>query len=121
MTGAAFNLDGLRMTATVTAPGGAINAETVFEFTQDDGVAEARYAGGRVRIGRLVGFVRGARFEFRYAQVHDDGTLHGGRSACDLERAEDGRVRIVEHYEWDDGGAGVNVIEELRRDTDAKA
>ncbi len=108
-----FNLDGLRMNAPVTAPGGVINAETIFEFTQTGNITEARYAGGRVTVGHLVGVVSGDSLEFRYAQVHDDGSLHGGHSSCTLERADDGKVRIVERYTWAGGETGTNVIQEL--------
>jgi hypothetical protein len=41
-----ISLHGLRMNATQTAPGGGVNADTIFEFAQSDsGVVEARYAG----------------------------------------------------------------------------
>jgi len=109
----AFNLDRLRMNAPVTAPGGVVSADTTFEFSQTGNIAEARYAGGRVTLGRLVGIVTDDTLEFRYAQVHDDGSLHGGHSKCTLERTDDAKVRIVESYEWADGGTGVNIIQEL--------
>ncbi len=109
----AFNLDALRMNAPVTAEGGVVNADTVFEFTQTGDIAEARYAGGRVKLGRLVGIISGDCFEFRYAQVHDDGTLHAGHSNCTLERTDEGKIRIVERYQWAGGGAGTNIIQEL--------
>ena len=41
MSPEAFHLDGLRMNAPVTAPGGVINKDTIFEFTQTGPVAEA--------------------------------------------------------------------------------
>ena len=100
------------MIATQTAPGGAINRETVFKFTQSGDVVEASYAGGRITVGRLIGLVQDATLEFRYTQLHDDHTLHGGHSTCQLELKPDGGVRIIEHYQWADGGAGTNVIEE---------
>ena len=41
-----ISLHGLRMNATQTAPGGGVNADTIFEFAQSDsGIVEARYAG----------------------------------------------------------------------------
>ena len=108
-----FDLDGLRMNAVETAPNGAINADTIFRFEQTGARVHAEYAGGRVELGHLVGLVRGATFAFRYCQLHDDGTLHGGQSNCELRRADDGRLQIIEHFEWDDG-PGTNVIQELR-------
>lgn len=100
------------MIATQTAPGGAINQETVFQFSQSGDVVEARYAGGRVTIGRLIGVVTDSTLEFRYTQLHEDNSLHGGHSSCQLERQADDKLRIIEHYQWADGGSGTNIIEE---------
>ena len=74
-----FNLHGLRMHAIETDPQGAIGPDTVFEFTQNGTHAEARYAGGRVAAGYLIGTVSDGRFEFRYCQRHIDGELAGGQ------------------------------------------
>ncbi|MCP3920474.1 MAG: hypothetical protein GY711_33520 [bacterium] len=74
------------------------------------------YSGGRIVHGSLIGVRRGSRFEFRYLQLQDDGVLDGGVSQCEIERAPDGRVRIVEHFEWESReGSGRNVIEEVGR------
>jgi len=107
-----FNLDARRMIATQTAPGGVINRETRFTFSQNGQTVEARYAGGRVKLGQLVGRIDRDTFEFRYAQLHEDDTLHGGHSRCQLQREPNGKIRIVEHYEWANGQTGTNVIEE---------
>jgi len=116
--GEAFNLDGLRANAPVTADIGVINEETIFEFSQDGPIVEARYAGGRVKTGRLIGIIEGDTLEFRYAQVHTDCGLAGGHSRCELRRDERGRIEIVERFEWAPGGsagdgAGENIIREL--------
>ena len=111
---APFNLDGLRANAPVTAESGVINADTIFEFSQDGDLVEASYAGGQVRAGRLIGRVKGDTLEFRYCQAHDDGSLDGGRSNCELRRADDGKIEIVERFQWASReGEGVNIIREL--------
>jgi len=112
-----ISLDGLRMHATQTAPNGMINAETIFEFRQEGELVDATYAGGRVRRGHLVGMLRSGRLEFRFAQVDTQGAIDGGVSCCDIERTPDGRVRLVEHFEWgSQEGSGTNIIEELPRE-----
>lgn len=110
-----FDLDGLRMNATTTAENGVIGVDTIFRFAQAGGVATASYAGGGILAGHLIGLVRGAMLEFRYVQLERGNVLSGGHSRCQLERAPDGRVRILEHFEWASReGTGTNVIEELR-------
>jgi hypothetical protein len=110
---AEFDLDGCVMHASQTAPNGAINAQTIFRFSQSGNVARAAYSGGRVRFGELIGLVNGAKFEFRYCQVDDQDRLDGGVSQCQLERRDDGGIRIIEHFFWESRGeAGTNVIED---------
>lgn len=109
---APIQLDGLQMNAVQTAPSGVIDARTVFDFHQTEDRVHATYTGGRVERGYLVGLVREERFEFHYCQLHTDGSADGGHSQCELRRSAEGRVQIVEHFEWG-GGKGTNVIEEL--------
>jgi hypothetical protein len=94
-----FNLDGLKMNAPVTAPGGVINADTIFRFTQIGSHVEAHYAGGLVVSGRLIGLLKGDTLEFRYCQLHNDQSLAGGHSNCTLNR--------------DNGESGENIIAQL--------
>lgn len=112
--GEPLSLDGIKMRVASTAAAGEVNNETLFEFTQDGSVVSARYAGGSVRLGHLVGVRAGERLCFRYAQVDHSGRLDGGHSTCEIERSGDGRVRLIEHFEWDSReGSGTNVFEEV--------
>jgi hypothetical protein len=97
-----------------TGPGSVIDGRTLFEFAQTDHIVSARYAGGRVVLGVLVGILDAPGLTFRYAQVHDDGELHGGRSECELSSGPDGRLRLTERFTWDaERGSGVNVLEQV--------
>jgi len=109
-----WNLDGIRANASVTAPGGVVNHETIFVFRQEGRIVEAIYAGGQVLRGFLIGVIEGDRMRMQYCQLDIDGRFDGGQSTCDLERTDDGRIRIVEHFEWASReGNGTNVIEQL--------
>jgi hypothetical protein len=97
-----------------TAEGGDVNAETLFEFTQDGSVVSARYAGGKVRLGYLVGAMSTTELRFRYAQIDNSGRLDGGYSTCEIGRTAEGRVRLAEHFTWDSReGSGTNLYEEI--------
>lgn len=107
-------LDGVRMNVTQTAAVGVVNAETIFEFSQSGDMVEARYSGGGIVVGRLIGKRTTDQIEFRYIQLTDSGVLDSGQSRCDLEVMEDGRLRLIEHFKWASReGGGVNVFEEL--------
>lgn len=109
-----FNLDNLRMNAVETDRNGVIDARTVFRFHQTGAKVHAEYAGGEVERGFLVGLVEGARLTFRYCQLERGGALNGGASTCELQRDEQGRVQIVEHFEWESrSGGGRNVIRQM--------
>ena len=108
------SLDGVRMRVVSTAEGGEVNSDTVFEFAQDGSVVSARYAGGKVRLGYLVGTISGKVLDFRYAQVDNSGRLDGGHSTCEVGRNASGRIQVVEHFVWDSReGSGTNVFAEI--------
>ena len=109
-----LSLNGVRMRVVSTAEGGEVNTETLFEFAQDGSVVSARYAGGKVRLGYLVGTMSVEVLHFRYAQVDNAGRLDGGHSTCEIGRMANGRIRLVEHFVWDSReGSGTNVFEEV--------
>ncbi len=109
-----ISLHGIRMRVVSTAEGGEVNTETLFEFTQDGSVVSARYAGGGVLLGYLVGTISTKGFHFRYAQVDNSGRLDGGYSTCEIGRMADGRVQMAEHFKWDSReGSGTNIYEEI--------
>ncbi|MGH7525855.1 MAG: DUF6196 family protein [Gemmatimonadales bacterium] len=114
LRGSSTTLDGRRMRAVATASVGEVNADTLFAFAQEGSTVWARYAGGAVQLGYLVGTLRPGRLTFRYAQVDGLGEVHGGRSVCDVTVLADGRVRLLEHFHWESReGSGTNVLEEV--------
>lgn len=109
-----MNLDGLTMYVSSTASIGVVGAGTLLHFTQDGSRVLARYSGGSIRRGYLVGDIEGEKLRFRYTQVEGGGEIHGGSSRCDVETLPDGRTRIVEHFTWRTReGSGDNVFEEV--------
>jgi hypothetical protein len=113
MVDAPLHLGGVRAHAAVTAPGGVIDSDTIFEFVQSGDVVEAKYAGGKVVTGYLIGRQHGKQLEFRYCQTHTDGSLAGGHSHCSLRTNDQGKIEIVEEFEWATGGTGTNIIRQL--------
>jgi hypothetical protein len=110
----AANLDGVTMFVSSTAEGGVVDAMTRIVFRQRGARVVARYHGGRIRRGLLVGAVSGAVLTFRYLQVEVSGAIHGGRSTCDIALTSGGRIRIVERFTWTTrNGHGTNVFDEF--------
>ena len=110
-----MNLDGLTMTVSSTADIGVVGAGTLLHFTQKGDRVLARYSGGSIRRGYLVGEVADDSLRFRYTQLEASGEIHGGSSICDVVTLADGRTRIVEHFTWRTReGSGDNVFDQVK-------
>jgi hypothetical protein len=111
----AINLGGVVMCVSSTDDRGVVDAETRLYFTQKESRVFARYIGGSVRRGCLVGTLYGSELAFRYTQVEDSGQIHGGRSICEVQCSEQGGLRVVEHFTWATrSGSGTNIFEKIR-------
>lgn len=109
-----INLDGLTMLVSQTAADGVVGSDTRLYFSQRGDRVFARYFGGRVSRGWLVGRYAGDKLTFRYAQREDGNGIHGGTSVCEVRRLETGRAQIIEHFQWSTrAGSGVNVFAEV--------
>ena len=108
------NLNGRRMHVVSTDQIGEVGIDTIFEFEQNGNIVSARYAGGKIRIGYLVGIINRNNLEFRYAQANIEDHLDGGQSNCEIKIADDGKLQLIEHFQWSSReGSGTNVFEEL--------
>jgi hypothetical protein len=107
------SLDG-RVFAVADSGGGGATPDTTFRYAEDDVLVTATYEGGTIRRGFLVGTRTGALLDFRYAQLHTDGSTATGHCVTQLELLTDGRVRLNETWEWDSRpGSGQSVVDEL--------
>jgi hypothetical protein len=111
----AINLDGAVMYVSSTDDRGVVDAKTRLYFTQKGSRVFARYGGGSVTRGCLVGTLSGSELVFRYTQLEDSGQIHGGRSICELQRSAEASLRVIEHFTWSTrSGGGTNIFDEIR-------
>jgi hypothetical protein len=111
-----FCLDKVRMNVIKTAENGVVNHETIFLFSQENDVVSAEYAGGKIRLGFLVGKLTPEnQLTFSYCQMQTDGTLDNGVSTCELSKNENGKITLTEHFEWKSrpGEFGTNIFQEM--------
>jgi hypothetical protein len=111
-----ISLDGIKMNVIKTAENGVVNHETIFLFSQKEGIVSAEYQGGKISKGFLVGKLSTpAQLEFSYCQMQIDGKLDNGVSTCQLSKNENGKITLTEHFEWKSrpGEFGTNVFQEL--------
>jgi tRNA (Thr-GGU) A37 N-methylase len=109
------SLDGRAFASDGDVAGGDVGPATVFHYRETpDGLIEARYAGGAVRVGNLVGTRDGDELRFRYAQVRLDGSTATGRCTSLVTRLGDGRLAMEEDWAWEsEAGTGTSRVLEL--------
>jgi hypothetical protein len=111
----AINLDGVVMYVSSTDNGGVVDAKTRLFFAQKRSRVFARYGGGSVTRGCLVGTLSGSELVFRYTQLEVSGQIHGGRSSCEVQRTAQTGLRVIEHFTWSTrSGSGTNIFHEIR-------
>lgn len=110
-----ISLNNVKMNVIQTASNGVVNKDTVFRFKQEGDIVTSEYVGGRVIAGFLVGKIKNEELIFSYCQLQDDGTLDNGVSSCELGKSADGKIRLLEHFEWKSrpGEKGTNIFEEI--------
>ena len=107
------SLDGRIFRMAETAAEGEAGAATVFEYHEEGDLVWARYEGGAVRLGFLVGTRDGDRLEFRYSQLNASGETSSGRCSTTISVLPDGRLRLDEAWAWESKpGAGTSAAEE---------
>jgi hypothetical protein len=75
---AEVSLDGRVLGVAEMGEEGEASEATVFEYHEDSGIVWARYAGGDVRLGFLVGTHDGDEVDFRYCQPNKRGATANG-------------------------------------------
>ncbi|KUN03777.1 hypothetical protein AQI95_20175 [Streptomyces yokosukanensis] len=108
------SLDGLTFAPVADQAPGQVGTSTRFAYHEKNGEVWAEYAGGDVVRGHLVGTRQGDRLDFRYVQLRTDGTTACGHCASTVAELPDGRLRLVEAWEWESRtGSGTSVVEQV--------
>ena len=109
------SLDGRRFRVSEMDGAGEASEATEFEYREHGDLVWARYEGGAVRLGFLVGTRDGVRLEFRYSQLNTDGETSSGRCSTTISVLPDGRLRLDEDWAWESKpGAGRSAAVEVR-------
>ncbi len=109
-----FCLDGITMAPVATADVGEISDETLLKLERSGPLVTGRYRGGAIIEGYLIGFITGSDFRFRYIQTDKSGNLDAGMSNAIIEQLDDGRIRMIEHFQWATRPtSGTNIFEQV--------
>jgi catechol 2,3-dioxygenase-like lactoylglutathione lyase family enzyme len=112
-----MSLQGRRFSATRAGGDGlsaGVPAGTIFDYGQDSDLVWARYSGGDIRLGHLVGIRQGDALDARYAQLTVSGQTASGHCVSTLVPLPDGRLSLQKRWEPDgNGGTAENLLEEV--------
>ncbi|MEU6431212.1 hypothetical protein ABZ860_35405 [Microbispora sp. NPDC046973] len=90
------------------------DAPTEFAYEESGGVIWGHYTGDTVVHGRFVGTRDADRIELSYVHLLKTGERASGRSTSRIETAEDGRLRLVEEFQFEgDDATHVSVCAEV--------
>ncbi|WP_169984446.1 hypothetical protein [Microbispora sp. H10836] len=78
------------------------DAPTEFAYEESGGVIWGQYTGDTVVHGRFVGTRDADRIEISYVHLLKTGERASGRGASRIETAGDGRLRLVEEFQFED-------------------
>ncbi|MBS1795250.1 MAG: n-acetylglutamate synthase [Acidobacteria bacterium] len=94
---------------------GETSAATVFHYKQDGAILTAEYAGGKIRLGHLLGLVDDAgNIEMHYHQINERGEMMTGVCRSVPEILPNGKIRLHESWTWTSGdrSSGRSTLEE---------
>lgn len=108
------SLDGRRFQDVTNRRAGDVGANTTFEYHQDGELVWARYSGGSIVLGFLVGTRQADTLNFRYSHLTSAGETASGRCDSTITVLSDGRLECRERWQWESrAGVGTSIIREL--------
>jgi hypothetical protein len=94
---------------------GETSSETIFKYQQTGNILTCTYAGGRIKVGHLIGLLDDdGNIDIRYHQVNDKGELMTGICHSRPEVLANGKIRLHESWQWTSGdrSEGASMLEE---------
>lgn len=95
---------------------GEVNQETIFRYSQVNGIVSAEYSGGGILVGNLVAVVDEAgNLDMRYHHINESNEIMTGICRSKPELLTNGKLRMHEEWQWTckDYSKGQSIIEEI--------
>ncbi|GJQ61299.1 MAG: hypothetical protein SCALA702_03520 [Melioribacteraceae bacterium] len=111
-----LNINGKKFRGVSNTPNGEVSGDTIFVYSQDGDNISAKYCGGNIKIGHLLGKIEeSGKLNFNYHHISVNNELHAGKCHSTPEVLSDGRIRFYEEWKWysDDQSEGNSIIEEI--------
>ena len=92
------------------------SVETIFKYKQNGTILTAKYSGGQIAEGHLIGIVdQKGGIDMRYHQINIKGELMTGVCQSQPEIMANGKIRLYENWTWTSGNQtnGTSILEEI--------
>ncbi|HLF07062.1 MAG TPA: hypothetical protein VI893_07840 [Thermoplasmata archaeon] len=87
---------------------------TIVSFTQKGDLVFAEWSGGLVRTAQLVGVIQENHIRHAYMLINVANEIRAGAGTIEVESKSDGKLRLVESWDWTDPpGRGLCTMEEV--------
>jgi hypothetical protein len=94
---------------------GDFTSKTIFHYHQNYDVVWGTYKGGGVRFGTSIATLApDGSLDIRWQHVNNDGQIKTGKCWSVPELLPDGRIRLHESWQINDGPSGTSIAEEAR-------
>jgi hypothetical protein len=110
------NINNKRFKVINNTKNGETSNQTTFLYQQDENLITAKYEGGKILYGQLIGLLnKNGNINIRYQQVNKEGILMTGKCISKPEILSNGKIRLHESWEWTSGNKtkGFSVVEEI--------
>lgn len=118
---ATFNLNQKRFHPLSNSQLGTVNSNTIFDYTEYNGIVRATYHGGTILSGHILAQWQGdSCLKMLYHCLTIDQELKAGQATARLSRTKDGLIHMDLEWEWlgDNKGTGVSHYIEISRKAD---
>jgi len=95
---------------------GEVTELTQFNYRQEDHILSAKYAGGQILSGQMLGFVdANGTLRFNYHHINISGQLRSGYCESVPEILKSGAILLRESWQWMDGNRerGESIVVEV--------
>jgi hypothetical protein len=93
------------------AGNGAVNSETVFEYSQNGNLVTADYYGGTIKYGKIIAILKDNQLDMLYQCITTDNKLKAGKAMAEISIAENEKIKLRLNWKWLDRNEGTGISE----------
>jgi hypothetical protein len=95
-----FNLNNKKFALIQNSENGEVNADTVFEYRQDNNLVTADYYGGTIKYGKIIAELQHDKLNMLYQCLTTDNELKAGRAVAKISFTDKGKMKLTLDWEW---------------------